>query len=382
MDEDLSESSSRGSSRSSKLVGQYIATELLARSAVPSEPSTARSVVASEARGSLREEMENGLDASHTEPEAREGIREEAAQNGLLDASHTAEPEARESSREDKAENGLDVLPTAEPEGAAEPQAARESIREDKVENGLDVPHTAEPEAGEDVREETTPNRFDALLAELQEEQEDEHDSAADELAEQATFTICVTDSVTRKSIVLLEPPVFDMPVAAAEAPVPSSDPPSEATVAPEQCPKTKDELHQEMDVLAASLTAGLEIPAKDGDVATEVATLAPEQEEMQEMQALVATEPSPPAEEAERSAGKALTPRASMTQDTPRSGASGHTSAGTSELDLATELVHAACQAHDTPQEAISVVVSQALVLLVASTATAAAAAEKTVDC
>ena len=44
----------------------------------------------------------------------------------------------------------------------------------------------------------------------------------------------------------------------------------------------------------------------------------------MQEMQALVATEPSRPAEEAELSVGKALSPRASMTQDTPRSGASG----------------------------------------------------------
>ncbi|CAE7705598.1 arsB, partial [Symbiodinium necroappetens] len=140
---------------------------------------------------------------------------------------------------------------------------------------------------------------------------------------------------------------------------------------------------HQEMDVLAASLTAGLEIPAKDGDVATEASALLKfrldeffavhgdlggrdgycsrwphwlrsrqgeageaSEEEMQEMQALVATEPSRPAEE-----------------DTPRSGASGHTSAGTSELDLATELVHAACQAHDTPQEAMSVVVSQATV-------------------
>ncbi|CAE6935727.1 arsB [Symbiodinium sp. CCMP2592] len=387
MDEDLSESSSRGSSKSSKLVGQYIATELLARSAVPSEPSTARSVVASEVRGSLREDTaENGLGVSHTaEPEARESIREEKAENGLdvshaaepearesigaeqaengLDVSQTAEPEVREHGREDKVENGLAVAPAAEPEGAAEPQA-RESIREEKAENGLDVSHPAEPEAenGLDVSqtaepeagEETTPNGFDALLAELQEEEEDEHDPAADDLAEQATFTICVTDSVTRKSIVLLEPPVFDMPVAAAEAEAsgPSSDPPSEATVAPEQWPKTKDELHQEMDVLAASLTAGLEIPAKDGDVATEVATLAPEQEEMQEMQALVATEPSPPAEE-----------------DTPRSGASGHTSAGTSELDLATELVHAACQAHDTPQEAMSVVVSQATVSVEAET-------------
>ncbi|CAE7334822.1 unnamed protein product [Symbiodinium necroappetens] len=44
-----------------------------------------------------------------------------------------------------------------------------------------------------------------------------------------------------------------------------------------------------------------------------------------------------------------------------PRSGASGITSAGTSELgDLATDLVHAACQAAETPQGPLSVVFSQ----------------------
>ncbi|CAE7656681.1 arsB [Symbiodinium sp. CCMP2456] len=136
---------------------------------------------------------------------------------------------------------------------------------------------------------------------------------------------------------------------AEALLPASTSSPPSEATIFLEHVPKSQDELHAEMNVLAASLTAGLaDLPSKSQveDDAAEVATLAPEQEEMQEMQALVATEPSPPAEEA---------------RDTPRSGASGHTSAGTSELDLATELVHAACQAQDTPQEALSVVVSQA---------------------
>ena len=79
-------------------------------------------------------------------------------------------------------------------------------------------------------------------------------------------------------------------------------------------------------------------------------------------MQALVASEPSPPAEEAERSLERVLLParRARQARDTPRSGASGvsllerafamnkpsfgaetwsgHTSAGTSELDLATD--------------------------------------------
>ncbi|CAE7619930.1 arsB, partial [Symbiodinium necroappetens] len=80
-------------------------------------------------------------------------------------------------------------------------------------------------------------------------------------------------------------------------------------------------------------------------------------------MQALVATEPSPPAEEAEGSLERVLLParRARQARDTPRSGASGQTSARTSELDLATELVHAACYAGDSPQEAVSVVVSQA---------------------
>ncbi|CAE7940082.1 arsB, partial [Symbiodinium sp. KB8] len=330
MDEDLSESSSReakGVGVALELGGiiivQYIATELLARSAVPSEPSTARSVVASEARGSLREATaENGLDASHTaEPEARESSREDTAENGL-DVPPTAEPEARESSREDKDENGLDVPRTAEPE-------VRES-REDTAENGLDVPPTAEPEAE---------NGFDVLH------------TMEPEAARQKCNELEKTSEKNR-------PKTASMPYLRS-------------------C------RHQEMDVLAASLTAGLEIPAKDGDVATEASALLKfrldeffavhgdlggrdgycsrwphwlrsrqgeageaSEEEMQEMQALVATEPSRPAEE-----------------DTPRSGASGHTSAGTSELDLATELVHAACQAHDTPQEAMSVVVSQATV-------------------
>ncbi|CAE7235445.1 arsB, partial [Symbiodinium sp. KB8] len=122
-----------------------------------------------------------------------------------------------------------------------------------------------------------------------------------------------------------------------------------QATIVLERVPKSQDELHAEMNVLAASLTAGLtDLPSKNHveDDAAEVATLAPEQEEMQEMHALVATEPSPPAEEA---------------RDTPRSGASGQSSTESAELDLAKELVHAACQAEDTPQEALSVVVSQA---------------------
>ncbi|CAE7619917.1 arsB, partial [Symbiodinium necroappetens] len=54
-------------------------------------------------------------------------------------------------------------------------------------------------------------------------------------------------------------------PEAEALLPASTSSPPSEATIFLERVPKSQDELHAEMNVLAASLTAGLtDLPSKN----------------------------------------------------------------------------------------------------------------------